>query len=371
MLRKDFPIRQLLLQRAAATKSPVSAIFELTPRCNLRCRMCYIRMTPEEMAPYGRERTTEEWLALAEQLRDAGVVFLLLTGGEPLLRPDFPALYRAVIGMGFSVSINTNGTLLNETHAALFRELPPATVNLTLYGAGKEAYRRLCGDGEAYHRAVRAVELLREAGTYLSLNTTITASNQAELPQIAAFARERELPLRVVTYLFPPLRRDGPAMDRLSPEEAGRLAALGRRCTDSPESFAARVKAVRARLPDPCVPEDCLAGSRDGLRCVAGNCQFWVAWNGEMYPCGMMPEPVVYPFRDGFLPAWRALTEACAKLPAAVQCESCELRSYCPACAAMARAETGRTDGIPLYACSLTAAYCRSLSELAEAPAQE
>jgi radical SAM protein with 4Fe4S-binding SPASM domain len=83
-----------------------------------------------------------------------------------------------------------------------------------------------------------------------------------------------------------------------------------------------------------------------------------------MYPCGMMPSPVVYPFRDGLSRAWRELTEACGHLRAAAQCDSCELRPYCPACAAMARAETGRTDGIPLYACRMTAAYCRALCEL-------
>ena len=83
-----------------------------------------------------------------------------------------------------------------------------------------------------------------------------------------------------------------------------------------------------------------------------------------MYPCGMMPEPVVFPFRDGFAPAWQALTASCRALPAALQCESCQLKPYCPACAAMAKAETGRTDGIPSYACRLTAAYCQALAEM-------
>lgn len=364
-MKQDYPIRQLLLQRAALTKDPISGILELTPRCNLRCRMCYIRMSPEEMAPRGRERTLAEWLAIAEELRNAGVVFLLLTGGEPLLRPDFPQLYRALAGMGFSISLNTNGTLMNDEIAALFRELPPAAVNLTLYGAGESAYGRLCGDEKAFHRASNAIALLQANGTALRLNTTVTSCNQEELPRIAAFAKARSLPLRVVTYLFPPLRRDGPGMERLPPEEAGALSAESRRWTDDPELLAARIAAVKARVPEPCAPgEDCLGGSREGLRCVAGNCQFWIAWNGEMYPCGMMPEPVVYPFRDGFLAAWRALTGSCAKLPVALDCEACSLKSYCLACAAVARAETGRTDGIPDYACRLTEAYCRTLGNM-------
>ncbi len=366
MPQQNYPIRQMLFRRAALAKAPLSGILELTPRCNLRCRMCYIRMSPEEMAPRGRERTTAEWLALAEELREAGTVFLLLTGGEPLLRPDFPDLYRALSGMGFSLSLNTNGTLLNGEIAALFRELPPAAVNLTLYGADEAAYRQLCGEGEAFRRAVEAVELLRANGTALRLNTTLTACNREELPKIAAFAKARSLPLRVVTYLFPPLRRGGKDVERFSPEEAGTLSAESRRWTDEPETLAARAAAIRARVPEPCVPgEDCLGGSREGLRCAAGNCQFWVAWNGETYPCGMMPEPVVHPFRDGFLPAWRALTAACAKLPVTPACESCELKPNCLACAAVARAETGRTDGLPEYVCRLTAAYCRRLAEMA------
>ena len=363
-MRQDYPIRRTLMQQAALSKTPISGILELTPRCNLRCQMCYIRMSPEELARHGRERSAAEWLALAEELRAAGTVFLLLTGGEPLLRPDFPAIYRGLSAMGFSISVNTNGTLLDEKLAALFRELPPAGINLTLYGACPEAYARLCGDGEAWARVRQALDLLREAGVAVTLNTTVTACNREELPAVAAIARDRGLNLRVVTYLFPPLRREGGGMERLSPEEAGKLAALGRKYTDSPETLRARIAAVRARVPEPCLPEDCLAGSRDGLRCAAGNCQFWVAWSGEMYPCGMMPEPVVFPFRDSFAPAWQALTASCRALPAALQCESCQLKPYCPACAAMAKAETGRTDGIPSYACRLTAAYCRSLAEM-------
>ena len=90
---KSANIRRALTLKCAQAGIPVSGTFELTPRCNLACRMCYIRLTPEQMAPIGRERSAKEWLDIAQQAKDAGMTFLLLTGGEPTLRADFLEIY--------------------------------------------------------------------------------------------------------------------------------------------------------------------------------------------------------------------------------------------------------------------------------------
>ena len=129
-----YQIKQVLTARAAGKKVPISGAFELTPRCNFRCKMCYVRLDPEQMAPIGRERTAAQWLQLGRQAREAGLVFLLLTGGEPFLRPDFEEIYTGLTELGLSISINTNGSLLDGRLRALFRRLPPAVVNVTIYG---------------------------------------------------------------------------------------------------------------------------------------------------------------------------------------------------------------------------------------------
>ena len=108
-----YQIKQVLTARAAGKKVPISGAFELTPRCNFRCKMCYVRLDPEQMAPIGRERTAAQWLQLGRQAREAGLVFLLLTGGEPFLRPDFEEIYTGLTELGLSISINTNGSLLD------------------------------------------------------------------------------------------------------------------------------------------------------------------------------------------------------------------------------------------------------------------
>ena len=94
---------------------PVSGTFELTQRCNFGCEMCYVHDCTQKTDPL----SAEDWISLAKQARDAGTVFLLLTGGEPLIRDDFEEIYRALAKMGFLISINTNGSLL-EKYTRLF-----------------------------------------------------------------------------------------------------------------------------------------------------------------------------------------------------------------------------------------------------------
>lgn len=75
--------------RACRSGTPLAGNFELTARCNFNCKMCYVHLTAEEQQRRGRELTADEWLAIAQEARSRGMLFLLLTGGEPLIRPDF------------------------------------------------------------------------------------------------------------------------------------------------------------------------------------------------------------------------------------------------------------------------------------------
>ena len=78
-----------LFAKAGQQGIPLSGTFELTARCNLDCRMCYIHKRANDAMALAGERTAAQWLALAEECRTAGTLLLLLTGGEPMLRPDF------------------------------------------------------------------------------------------------------------------------------------------------------------------------------------------------------------------------------------------------------------------------------------------
>ena len=68
---------------------PFKGVFELTPRCNFNCNMCYVHLKPDEIPSVGRELSAGEWISIAEELQRAGMIELTLTGGEPFVRRDF------------------------------------------------------------------------------------------------------------------------------------------------------------------------------------------------------------------------------------------------------------------------------------------
>ena len=361
-----FSIRRLLSRKCAAQGIPVSGTFELTPRCNLRCRMCYVRLTPEQMAPLGRELTCEEWLQLAREAKDAGMVFLLLTGGEPTLRQDFPRLYEELAAMGLSVSINTNGTLLTPELRQLWHRLPPAQVNVTLYGTCAEDYKALCGSGDAFDRVCEALDWLQSEGILVHLNTTMTPVNLPHWQELEDFAKARNLDLRMTAYCFPPSRREAGApcgdFTRLAPEAVGKLIVQDLYYRQGAEAVLRNAADMDTPPSGSCE----LAEEGDAISCMAGRSQFWVNWNGTMTPCGMLAQPVAAPTEAGFLPAWEQLKEATAAIRLCPDCVNCAERKTCMNCAAVVVTETGTFSGKPEYMCALNRAYRTELQQLAQ-----
>ena len=358
-------IRQGLCRRAAAKGVPVSGIFELTPRCNLQCKMCYVRLTPEQMKPFGRELSTGQWLEIAQAAKAEGMVFLLLTGGEPTLRQDFLQLYQQLAGMGFSIAVNTNGTLLTPQLRELWHRLPPAQVNVTVYGTCPEDYDALCGDGNAFDRVCDGIRWLQQEGILVHLNATVTPENVNHFPQLEAFARQLGLELRLTAYCFPPVRREichaCDSFRRLEPEEAARLLVMDHLLQEGAEGIRRRA----AGLDTP--PQaDCDLGVGESMSCMAGRSQFWVSWNGSMSPCGMLPQPRSLPLDQGFPEAWAELKQQVSTIRLCPECTACPDKATCMNCAAVTGTETGSFSGKPEYMCRLNRSYRSQLSELAK-----
>ena len=157
-------VERMLLDQAKRTRAPANGSIELLPLCNMNCDMCYVRLSREEMEKLGRLRTADEWLEIGRQMKEAGVLFLLLTGGEPFLYPEFRRLYLELRRMGMIITINTNGTLIDEDLAEFLGKYKPRRVNITLYGTDEEAYANLCHYPGGYEKALRGIRLLRECG---------------------------------------------------------------------------------------------------------------------------------------------------------------------------------------------------------------
>ena len=358
-------IKYVLTRRCALRGIPVSGIFELTPRCNLSCKMCYVRLTPAEMEPLGQELTAEQWLDLGRQAKDAGMVLLLLTGGEPTLREDFPYIYENLAQMGLSITINTNATMLTPVIRDVWRRYPPAQVNVTVYGTCQEDYRNLCGNPSAFDAMVESVQWLNSEGIFTCLNATMTPDNAQKWLEIEEFAQAYGAQLRMTSYCFPPVRRTEcgscKQFERLTPESAAQLMINDLLFREGESS----VKYHAQHLSAPPHAE-CELGIGETIQCMAGRGQFWISWNGSMTPCGMLPEPESFPVHHGFSAAWEDLHKKTQDIRLCPDCVDCEIRSTCLNCAAVIYSETKSFIGKPEYMCQMNQAFRRQIVDLAE-----
>ena len=360
-VRYEAPLTQYLFTKASREKIPLSGTFELSPVCNFSCRMCYVRMTPSQVAAHSRPAMTlERWLEVAEQARASGLLYLLLTGGEPFLWPDFWPLYERLTEMGFVLSINTNGSLIDEAAIARLRARPPTRLNITLYGACDETYRALCRADGVFTQVDRAITRLRDAGLLVKLNCSLTPYNAGDLESMIRYAEQRGLILEVNTYMFPPMRRDPSQVgsnERFTPEEAARYHMERYRLQYGEEIYVNYLQSVLRGIADPLGLDASCVDPVDGhIRCRAGKAAFWVTWDGWLTPCGMMTEPRVDLAGQPFDRAWKTLTEQSERLRLSGVCGQCPDRDLCHSCAAMAQAETGSPGGIPLYLCRMVEA---------------
>ena len=122
---------------------PFSGTFETTFRCNLRCVHCYVNMPAASQEERQRELTLGRQIELIDEIADAGCIDLLLTGGEVLVRGDFPQLYLHAVRRGLRVSVFTNATLITDSVLDLFNRYSPLCVEVTLYGATRDTFERI------------------------------------------------------------------------------------------------------------------------------------------------------------------------------------------------------------------------------------
>jgi radical SAM protein with 4Fe4S-binding SPASM domain len=314
-----------LSEKIAAQRIPFSGSLALTHRCNLACVHCYAKADPG-LAP-AMELSAGQWKKIIDEIKAAGCLYLLLTGGEPLLRADFSEIYRHAKKNGFLVTVFTNGTLVSERIIALFRELPPRLVEISLYGAGAATHDRITGVPGSFEKAMQGIETLAAHGIPVRLKSVLMTLNNDEFPAIEEMARSLGLPFRLDPALFPSLAGDRSPLDlRVSPERAVAVEMA------NPE----RKKEWREFRR---VFGETKGG--DGLyNCGSGVNTFHVDPQGWLYPC-LMVRHVWYPLGQGsFQEGWsRAFNDFRREPPDDdMPCRRCEqklLCGYCPGFFAM------------------------------------
>ena len=326
-------------------RTPINATLELTYRCNNNCIHCYCSLPAGDSAAKREELSTAEIRELFDGLASMGSLWLLLTGGETLLRPDFEEIYLHAKKKGFLITLFTNGTMIDDEIVALLAEYPPFVVEITLYGATEETYEKVTRAKGSYKRCLSGIEKLLKAGIQLKLKTMALTINQHEIAEMDRMARDWGCEFR-----FDPIiqkRIDGnnystPERCRISPGEAVGLDRMFPKKMEEYRKFCDRF------VTDP-HPGDRL------YRCGAGVGSVHVNPYGVATGCSMM-------LRDGFSVRENSLEwiwdegirsvieqEKDFHLP----CDDCRLVNLCGQCAAWSLLENGTAEKEVEYLCRI------------------
>lgn len=317
---------------------PLDGAIELTSRCNLVCKHCYIRDNTGN-----EELTFEETCRIIDEITDAGCLWLLLTGGEPLLRQDFNEIYIYAKKKGLIITLFTNGALIDESIAALLKKLPPFSVEVTLYGATKETYECFTGVNGSYDACINGIRLLIEHKIPLELKTMVTTINKHDLAGMKKFANSLGLRFRYDPTLNP--RLDGsksPYDIRITPNEIVELDI-----TDKDR--------LRAWL-DLYREFDNPASGEYLFNCGAGRSSFHITSDGRLRVCELVPEPDFDLKNNRFMDGYRMFGIIGArKLKGRNTCARCNYIVFCNNCPGISMLEGDKSGESPVdYHCEVS-----------------
>ena len=322
---------------------PIAGSLEVTMRCNLRCQHCYI--PPERrLSRKAPELSLVAIQRILDEVTDAGCLWLLLTGGEPLLRRDFLDIYRYARAKGLILSLFTNGTLVTERIADYLAEWRPFNIEITLYGATQETYERVTGIPGSYTRCRRGIDLLLERKLPLKLKTMLMTLNQHELDQMKSLAAGFGVEFRFDPIVHAAL--DGstrPIQLRLSPEEVVQLERTDSdRAAKWPEKFRKGIKLKES--------------NRNLYLCGAGKASFHIDAVGRMSMCISSRMPSFDLRNNSFKQGWGSFLpqEIVRQYSDRFPCAGCHLRFVCAQCPAIADIECQDVEARVQYMCQIT-----------------
>ena len=334
---------KLLHEKVVAKRIPINGSMEVTARCNLNCVHCYINLPANDREAKAKELTYKEICDIIDQVVDEGCFWLLLTGGEPFIHPDFLDIYTYAKKKGLLITIFTNGTLITPCIADYLAEWRPFSVEITLYGRTKETYERVTRVSGSYERCMRGINLLLERKIPLKLKAMVMTLNKHEIRDMKDYAEGLGVEFRYDGVLNSRLDGSRRVADlRLTPQEVAELDLFDEKRLKSLQDFCEKF------LRPPSNPDQL-------YHCGAGLFAFHVDSYGYLSGCTLSRTPNYDLRRDTFREGWYGPIAEMRQLKRTkkVECQNCELLSLCGQCPGWAQLEHGDPE-IPVdYLCQI------------------
>lgn len=335
--RAGLPLRVALQARARKLAIPLHISFELTKRCNLACRHCYI-------VPRDGELPKLRWVELVDEVAELGCMAITLTGGELALYDGWREVARAIKERRLVLSLLTNATLFGGEGLDAIADLHPLSVSASLYGSEPGLHDAVSRVSGSFERTVAALSGLRTRGVRCRIGIVLMQENVKDTAAIIALAQELDCEFRFDPTVAP--RADGDR-DVLIHRASGE----GLRLFFGNDTIRGK---VRSDPPSP-LPWGEVNSAKGN--CGAGSSSAFIDARGDVYACMGFPAPFGNVAATGFAGVWEGVTAAehrramSAPLKA---CAACELRAACGVrCPRLALVEDGDLAGVSSRACEL------------------
>ncbi len=317
-------IMTYLENKARIQAVPFYGHFELTPMCNLDCKMCYVHLNKHQ---FHQEQllSVETWKELISQAQAAGMLRCSLTGGECLTYPGFDEVYLYLYNSGIIPNVLTNGVLLDDERIKFFKKYPPKLIQVSLYGSSNDAYEKVTGKrvfDSVYQNLLRA----RKEELPITISITPNAFMKEDVRSLLEIVDSIGGQYHINASLFVPRENTGRNKEDLTDEEYVDFYKICREIMHSPAEPLDDVE-----LPD----ENHTSEKRYGIRCGAGRSSFAIMYDGSMCPCFSLGNIKVNALETGFQDAWKYINEAAKCYPIPAECVDCVYRDVCVICPGM------------------------------------
>jgi radical SAM protein with 4Fe4S-binding SPASM domain len=311
-------------QKAMDLGIPLSVHFDITYRCNERCVHCYL--DHDDLG----EMTTAEIEDVLDQLADAGVFFLALSGGEVLMRRDFFDIVEHARRRLFNVKIKTNGVMIREPEARRLRQLGVEQVQISVYSHRPEVHDGITKLPGSLRRTIEAIRFLKLQGLKVSMANVLMTANLFDNHGVMSLAKDLG-----VSYTLDPT---------ITPKIDGNTAVLALRAPGAELRRVFRNEELVGNVAEFCAPpaapdEDVM----DGYPCSAGHTSCYISPYGDVFPCVQFPLPSGNLRREKFVEIWRhssALKEVRSiRARDLTTCSTCSHVGSCSRCPGLAYME--------------------------------
>jgi radical SAM protein with 4Fe4S-binding SPASM domain len=314
---------------------PLGVLFELTNKCNLKCRHCY--MVRDDSI----ELSSDEVMDIIDQLVDIGTYYLGFTGGEIFTRDDLFDILKYAKSKGFVLSLLTNGTLITPEQIEEIKKLKPSSFEISLYGSTANTHDNITRIKGSFEKTMETVEAIIRNNMKVTIKTPLMNLNIRELDDIAAVCKVLGVKHRMNPGIVP--ARNG---------------------SKSPLQYDLSDEDLKSYLSNHDLNVLSYLYERDFTQrfiCTAGKALCGITASGIVYPCIMMPIPVGNLRKKKFKEIWNVMPSYELKRVRALKirdlpsCSACNLRKFCIRCPGVVYHETGDIVGETPTICRIAA----------------